>query len=242
MRNYRKLLTGFSALLVGSTVLVSCMKDSTTTNLQAQGDIIVQDIKTDAGVKYSLVVYVTANFEILSGKVTAPGTGGKVYQLTPTATNKYECFFYPQASDYTADMPAKGDYNMEVTSTTGETLYGKDAVGDEKLTPIVIKTVAISPGVTKITWDKVTNADAYVVRLYSEDKSKILFTTDYLSTDLSEFNLSSSSSGWASGISPVAGTNYVIELLGVRVETGVLTDKGSNLQFITTDSKTIKWQ
>lgn len=241
MRNYRKLLTGFSALLVGSTVLVSCMKDSTT-NLQAQGDIIVQDIKTDAGVKYSLVVYVTANFEILSGKVTAPGTGGKVYQLTPTATNKYECFFYPQASDYTADMPAKGDYTMEVTSTTGETLYGKDAVGDEKLTPIVIKTVAISPSVTKITWDKVTNADAYVVRLYSEDRSKILFTTDYLSTDLSEFNLSSSSSGWASGISPVAGTNYVIELLGVRVETGVLTDKGSNLQFITTDSKTIKWQ
>lgn len=241
MKNYRKLLTGFAALLVSSSVLVSCMKDSET-NLLAQGDIIVQDIKTDAGVKYGLVVYVTANFQILSGKVTAPGTGGKVYQLTPSATNKYQCVYYPQASDYTTDMPAKGDYTMEVTATTGEILYGKDAVGDEKLTPIVIKTVDISTSETKITWDKVTDADAYIVRLYSADKSTILFTTDYLGKDITEYNLSASSSGWASGKSPVAGTDYVVELLGVRVETGVLVDKASNLQFITADTRNIKWK
>lgn len=241
MKNFRNLLAGFAGLLVSSTFFVSCMKDSTT-SLQAVGDIIVQDMKTDEGVKYGLVVYVTANFEIASGKVTAPGTGGKVYQLTTNSSNKYQCVYYPQASDYTTDMPVKGDYTMEVTSTTGETLYGKDAVGDEKLTPIVIKTVDISPSVAKITWDKLTNADAYIVRLYSADKSTMFFSTDYLSSDLTEFSLSASLSGWATGSSPVAGTDYVIELLGVRVETGVTIDKGSNLQFLTRDSKTIKWQ
>jgi hypothetical protein len=69
-----------------------------------------------------------------------------------------------------------------------------------------------------------------------------LFTTDYLGKDITEYNLSASSSGWASGKSPVAGTDYVVELLGVRVETGVLVDKASNLQFITADTRNIKWK
>jgi hypothetical protein len=240
MKNFRKLITSGLGLMLGSMALVSCVKDSTT-QLQAVGDIIIQDTKTDAGVKYGLVVYVTANFEIASGTVTAPGTNGKVYQLTPTA-NKYQCIYYPKATDYTADMPVSGNYQLQITATSGETLYGQDAVGTEKLDPIVIKTTDISPSVVKITWDAVTNADAYIVRLYDVDKSKVLFSTDYLMTDVKSYNLTSSSSGWASGFSPVAGTNYVIELVGVRVEKDALTDKGSNLQFLTTDSKTVKWQ
>jgi hypothetical protein len=241
MKNFRKVLAGCMGLLVSSIVFVSCMKDSTT-SLQAVGDIIVQDLKTDDGVKYSITVYVTANFEILSGKIIAPGTGGKVYQLTPLAGNKYQCVYSPKASDYTTDMPVKGDYTMEITSTNGEILYGKDTVGDEKLTPIAIKSSEVSSGTAKITWDKVTGADAYVVRLYSADKSTILFSSDYLISTLTEYNLNTSLPGWIAGTGPVVGTNYVVELLGIRVETNVLTDKGSNLQFITIDSKTIKWQ
>jgi hypothetical protein len=242
MKNFKNLLTGFTFVLVASTGLVSCMSDNGTEKLQAVGDIMIQDTKTDAGIKYGLVIYVNANFEIASGKVTAPGTGGKVYQLTVPSANKYQCSFYPQASDYTIDMPVKGDYAMEIISTSGEVMYGKDAVGEEKLQPIVIKNTEISAGLTKITWDKVTNADAYVVRLYNADRSNILFSTDYLSADLTGYNLSASSVGWATGISPTVGTNYILELLGVRVETDAVTDKGSNLQFITIDSKTIKWQ
>ena len=240
MKKFRNLITSGLGLMLGSLALVSCMKDSTTT-LQAVGDIIIQDTKTDAGVKYGLVVYVTANFEIASGTVTTPGTGGKVYQLTPTA-NKYQCIYYPQAADYTTNMPVSGNYQIQVTAASGETLYGDDVVGAEKLDPIVIKTTEMSQSMLKITWDAVANADAYIVRLYNADKTQILFTTDYLTTDVKSYNLSASSSGWASGVSPIAETNYVIELVGVRVESGVSTNKGSNLQFLTTDSKTVKWQ
>lgn len=240
MKKIRNLMTSGLGLMLGSLALVSCMKDSKTT-LQAVGDIIIQDTKTDAGVKYGLVVYVTANFEIASGTVTAPGTNGKVYQLTPTA-NKYQCIYSPKIADYTADMPVSGNYQIQVTATSGETLYGDDTVGTEKLDPIVIKTTEISPSVVKITWDAVANADAYIVRLYNADKTQVLFSTDYMTTDNKSFNLSSSSSGWASGVNPVAGTDYVLELVGVRVEKDVLTGKGSNLQFLTTDSKTVKWQ
>ena len=239
MNRFKILALGTLCLVTSSLTFVSCIKENATT-LQASGDIIVQDMKTDAGVKYGLVVYVTTNFPILSGKVTAPGTNGKIYPLTPTE-NRYQCVFYPQASDYSTDMPVAGTYSMSVTSTSGETLMGEDIVGSEKLNPIVIKSVELTSGIAKISWDQVTGADAYVVRLYSADKSTILFTTSYLNPDLTEYSLSAASSGWGSGFNPVAGTNYVLEILGVKVETNVTTDMGSNLQFITIDSKEIQW-
>ncbi len=240
MKNLKKWLAGALCLSVVSVSMVSCIKD-TPMQLQAVGDVVVQDMKTDAGIKYGLVVYVTANFDIKSGKVTGPGTPGKVYQLTATS-DKGQFVYYMPAAEYTAEMPAKGEYTMEVTATTGETLYGKDVVGDEKLAPITIKTTSFDAHVLKTTWDKVTGAEAYIVRLYSENKEKVIFSTTYLSADAVNFEFSATSSGWATGVSPVTNTNYVVELVAVKAETGVTVDKGNNLQFTTVDSKTIKWE
>jgi hypothetical protein len=240
MRNFREIFAGVLFLSVSALTLVSC-EDNDPVPLQAVADVIVQDMKTDAGVKYGVYVYAIANYDIKSAKVTAPGTGGKVYQLTAT-TNKQQFVFYPQASDYTAEIPAKGDYTVEIVSTDGETITVKDAVGDEKLTPIVIKTAAMASQKLKTTWDKVTGADAYAVKLYSENKAELLYASDYLASDVVAYEFGESTLGWYSGKSPVANTNYVIELLAVKVETGVTSDKGNNLQFVTLDSKTIKWE
>ena len=220
--------------------MVSCIK-STTIALQGVADVIIQDIKTDAGIKYGIAIYASANYDIASVKVTAPGTPGKIYQLSATS-NKMQFVYTPQASDYTTDMPVKGDYSIEMVTVAGETLNGKDVVGDEKLTPIVIKTTTMSSQSLKTTWDKVTGASAYVVKLYSANKADLLYSSNYLSADAVDFQFSSSSSGWAYGVSPVANTDYVVELIAIKVETGVTVDQANNLQFITTDSKTIKWE
>ena len=94
----------------------------------------------------------------------------------------------------------------------------------------------------KTTWDKVTGADAYVVKLYSANKAELIFSSTYLAADAVDYEFGSSSSGWAYNVLPVVNTNYVVELLGVKAETGVTVDPGNNLQFITVDSKTIKWE
>lgn len=240
MKNFRKLFTGFLCLSFGSLALVSCIK-STPVALQGVADVIIQDMKTDAGIKYGIVIYASANYDIASVKVTAPGTPGKIYQLSATS-NKMQFVYTPQASDYTTDMPVKGDYSIEMVTAAGETLNGKDVVGDEKLTPIVIKTSTMSSQSLKTTWDKVTGASAYVVKLYSANKADLLYSSNYLSADAVDFQFSSSSSGWAYGVSPVVNTNYVVELVAIKVETGVTVDQANNLQFITTDSKTIKWE
>jgi len=240
MKNFRKLVTSIFCVSVCSLALISCIKD---TALAPEGvaDVIIQDMKTDAGIKYGIVVYASANMDIASAKVTAPGTPGKIYQLTAT-TNKMQFVYTPQDADYDIDMPVKGDYSIEIVTASGQTLRGKDAVGDEKLTPIVIKTATMTSQTLKTTWDKVADADAYVVKLYSANKAELLFSSTYLSADAVNFEFSSSSAGWTYGVSPVINTDYVIELLGVKVETGVTIDPGNNLQFITVDSKTIKWE
>ncbi len=234
------MFAGLLALTIGVFTLVSCENDDPDP-LKANVDVFVQDIKTDAGVKYGIVVYATANYEIKSAKVTAPGTGGKVYQLTATSS-KRQFVYIPQTADYTSELPAKGDYSFEITSTSDEKLTGKDAVGDEKLTAIAIKTATMASHQLKTTWDKLQSADSYVVKLYSANKSEVLFSSVLLASDKIEYEFGATTLGWATGKTPVADTNYVVELLGVKFETGATSDKGNNVQFITLDSKTVKWE
>lgn len=242
MKKFKNLFRGFLALSFGVFVLVSCNdEDEKPAPLNAVVDVVIQDIKTDAGVKYGVFVYAAANNEIKSVKVTAPGTGGKVYQLAATS-NKKQFVFIPQTTDYTSELPVKGDYSFELISTSNEKINGKDVIGDEKLNAIAIKSATMTNHLLKTTWDKIQGGDAYVVRFYSANKSELLFSSAVLASDKAEFEFGATTSGWATGKSPVVNTNYVVELLGVKYESGVTTDKGNNVQFITLDSKTIKWE
>lgn len=226
----------------GIFMLASCDigSDPAPVPFDAALDVVVQDMKTDAAVQYGIVVYASANYEIKSVKVTAPGTGGKVYDLTATA-NKQQFVYTPEPTEYATEFPATGDYTFEIISMNADTITGKDAVGNQLLAPIVIKTAVLTNHVLKTTWDKITGADGYVIRLYSEDKEELLFNSSLI-IDKAEFEFGVSTLGWSSGKSPVANTNYVVELLGVRTEAGVTIDKWSHLQFITLDSTSIKWE
>lgn len=241
MTKFKKLFTGILCLSVSVFTMVSCLDEPVPEPLQAIVDVSVHDIKTDAGVKYGIAIYAVSNYEIKSAKVTAPGTGGKVYQLTAT-TDKRQFIFTPTTDDYTAEMPLKGDYSFEITSLGDEKITGKDVVGEVKLAAITIKTAAMTNHLLKTTWDKIQEADSYVVRFYSANKVEMLFASTFLAADKVEYEFGETTQGWASGKSPVVNTNYVIELLGIKFESGATTDKGSNIQFITLDSKTIKWE
>lgn len=240
MGNLRKVFVGLMILGTGVFALESCEVESDPEPLAALVDVSIQDIKTETGVKYGIVVYSTANYEIKSAIVTGPGTGGKVYQLT-ASENKQQFNFIPQSTDYTTELPAKGDYVFEIISTDDQKITGIDVVGDQKLAPIVIKTATMTNHLLKTTWDKISGVDSYLVRCYSANKAELLYSSGLLG-DKAEYEFGASTSGWDSGKSPVAGTDYVVELLAIKTETGVTVDKWNNLQFISLDSKTIKWE
>ncbi len=156
--------------------------------------------------------------------------------------SKSQFIFIPEAGDYNTEVPVEGDYIFEIISVSDEKLTGKVIVGDEKLAAITIKTSTLSSHLLKTTWDKVTGADFYLVSLYSANKSEILFSSSFLDPDKVEYEFGSTTSGWAAGKSPIAGTDYIIELTGIKIETGTSYDKGNNIQFLTKESKTIKWE
>lgn len=241
MTKFKKLFVGFICLSVSVFTLVSCLDDPAPEPLQVIVDVRIQDMQTDAGVRYGIVIYATSNYELKSAKVTGPGTSGEVYELT-ASTDKRQFVFIPETGDYTAALPPKGDYSFEITSTSDEKLTGKDVVGDEKLPSIVIKTTTMENQLLKTTWDKVQGADSYVLRLFSEDKENLLFASTFLASDKVEYEFGTSTLRWVDGRFPVANTNYVVELLGIKFETGATYDIGNNVQFITLDSKTIKWE
>ena len=240
MKKFRKVFVSIIALFVSGFAFVSCIK-SDPAPLQGVVDVFVQSKKTNDVVQYGVVVYATSNYDIKSAKVTGPGTNGKVYNLTAT-TYKQQFVYLTSDADYTSELPAKGDYKYEIISTGDATISGTEAVGDEKLDPIVIKAATTANHQLKITWDKLQNAGAYAVKFYSEDKSQLLFASNFITSDKTEFEFGASTTGWAAGKTPVANTNYLVELVGFRFETGVTVNKADNIQFVTLDSKTIKWE
>jgi len=179
MENLRKVFAGLLVLSTGVFGFVSCNMDSDPVPMKVLVDVTIQDIKTETGVKYGIVVYASSNYEIKSAKVTAPGTAGKVYELT-ASLNKQQFNFTPVLADYTSELPVNGDYVFEIISTSDEKVTGKDVVGDEKIAPIVIKTATLSNHLLKTTWDKITGADGYVIRFYSANKSELLFASGLL--------------------------------------------------------------
>lgn len=241
MTKFKKLFAGIMCLSVSVFSLVSCINDPAQEPLDAIVDVRIQDMQTDAGVRYGIVIYATSNYELKSAKVTGPGTNGEVYELTATA-DKRQFVFESESGDYTVALPPKGDYSFEITSTSDEKLTGKDVLGDEKLSSIVIKTSTMDNQMLKTTWDKVQGADYYVVRLFSEDKENLLFQSTFLTAEKVEYAFGSSTQRWADGKSPVANTNYVVELLAIKFETGEYYDIVNHIQFITLDSETIMWE
>ena len=63
-----------------------------------------------------------------------------------------------------------------------------------------------------------------------------------IAADKVEFAFGSTTAGWVTGKAPVANTSYVVELVGRKYETGVVSDKTNNVQFNTIATKTIKWE
>lgn len=228
-------------LTMGVFSLVSCNDDDDPA-LSGAADVYIVDQKIgDDAVKYAITVQAESNYEIKSATVTAPGTNGKTYDLTATSYKKIFTFI-PAETDYGTELPPKGDYSIEITSKNGEKITVKDALGDEKLDHVAIKTAAMDNSKLKTTWDKVELADAYEVRLYTEDKKEMIFRSSRLASSKVEYEFGSTSKDWVPGKTPVKNTNYVVELVALRFETGVTVNKLSNIQFISFDSKTIKWE
>ena len=228
-------------LLVGTVTFTSC-KDKNEDPFNASVDVFVQRVKTETSDKVAVALYTYGNRDLKTVKATAPGQGAKVYNLAATAGNKQVFSYLPVTTDYVTDMPTNGAYSFEITAADNSKLTLTDQLGTQSLAAINFKTAAFADGKLKSTWDALTDVENYVVKLFSADGNTLLYVSPIIASSTLEYSFNSTTQGWLSGNVPVVGTNYLVQVLGVKYETGVTTDKAYNIQFISLASKTIKWQ
>ena len=238
-RNLWKYLGTF--LLVGTVTFTSCT-DTKEDPFNAAVDVLVQRVKTETSDKVAVVLYTYANRDLKTVKATTPGQGAKVYNLTETSGNKQVFSYLPVAADYVTDMPTSGAYSFEVTAADNTKLTLTDQLGTQSLAAINFKTAAFVDGKLKSTWDALTGVEYFTIKLFSADGATLLYVSPVITSSTLEYSFNSTTTGWVNGKTPVVGTDYVVQIMGVKYEDGVTTNKAYNIQFVSLASKTIKWQ
>ena len=238
----RKIWKCFGAILLVGTVTFTSCKDKIEDPFIATGDVFVQRVKTETSDKLAVSLYTYSNRELKTVKATAPGQGAKVYDLTITAGNNHVFSYLPVTADYITDMPTNGTYSFEVTASDNSKLTITDLLGTQSLAAINFKTAAFVDGKLKTTWDALSGCENFTVKLFSADGNTLLYVGPALLSTVLDFSFNSSTQGWLTGKSPVVGTDYLVQVAGVKFEDGVTVDKGYNVQFVSLASKTIKWQ
>jgi hypothetical protein len=228
-------------LLVGTVTFTSC-KDKNEDPFNASVDVFVQRVKTETSDKVAVVLYTYGNRDLKTVKATAPGQNAKVYNLAATTGNKQVFSYLPVTADYVTDMPASGAYSFDITAVDNSKLTLTNQLGTQTLAAINFNTAAFADGKLKSTWDALTGADNYTVKLFSADGNTLLFMSPIITSSTLEYSFNGTTQGWINGQTPVVGTNYLVQVMGVKYEDGVTTDKAYHIQFISLASKTIKWQ
>ena len=238
----RKIWKCFGAIILVGTVTFTSCKDKIEDPFNATVDVFVQRVKTETSDKLAVSLYTFSNRELKTVKATAPGQGAKVYDLAATDGNKQMFSYLPVTADYVNDMPSNGTYSFEVTASDNSKLTITDLLGTQSLAAINLKTAAFADGKLKTTWDALSGSENYTVKLFSADGSTLFYVGPALLSTILEFSFNNSTQGWLSGKSPVVGTDYLVQVLGVKFEDGVTVDKGYHIQFVSLASKIIKWQ
>lgn len=226
-------------LLLGTVTFTSC-KDKNEDPFNAKVDVFVQRVKTETSDKVAVTLYTYANRDLKTVKATAPGQGGRVYDLATTADSKQVFTYLPVTADYVTDMPTNGAYSFEITAMDNSKLTLVNQLGTQSLTAINFKTAAFADGKLKSTWDALTGVENYTVKLFSADGKTLLYVSPIITSSTLEYSFNSSSLGWLK--TPVVGTDYLVQVMGVKYEDGITTDKAYHIQFVSLASKTIKWQ
>ncbi len=229
-------------LLVIAIVLVSfssCENDDDNYELEAIADVYVVGKKVGDVVKYAPEYVVSSNKKIKSVSVKIPGTNGESIVLDKNTSS----VFIKKAtdSDFIEAMPVTGDYVFTIISEddSDEELTLKDVLEDKDLEAVSIKTAEYLNDRENISWDLVSNAGAYQIRLLKDDD--VIFCGPCLKGTIKEYTFGSATNGWVdSSKKAEKGIEYQIELHAIKFETGKSEDL-NNIQFVRVDNKSIKW-
>lgn len=215
--------------------MASC-NDDETEPFTAYGEVLTIKKLVNDTVNYARAYYVYGNYPMSSATVTLPEGG--TMDLTSYESNKQTYYEEPAAADYSKDAPEFGDFSFTVVNEGIEhTLAETTEMGTLEITEV---TVTTGSGIITVKWDKVTDADNYVVRL-KDDEGAIAFVGTSLSNSAVTFQIAAGTGTFAQQL--VSGDTYTLELQAIQYEsTATASDYWHNIEEISIASQDFVWE
>lgn len=231
----------FLPLLILVSLFASCNKDTDNNDFEVFADAYIVKKLMDNEVKAAVAFYAYANGSIASVTVTPPPEGGESFELVRIPESSYTFFKEPEAADFKTELPAAGIYQFEVKSKDGKIIQQTDLLEITGLEIPQIESTTYQPESfsLKVTWESVTGADGYVLKLLNEEG-----LTNYISFAIAptvkEFVINSSSGNW--NIEAYPGDNLMLQVQAFAYDSDASAELNIyNIGEISIAEKEITW-
>jgi hypothetical protein len=208
-------LKAISILLI-SLIFASCNKEDNKDT--GTGDAIIVCKKSGTNDVYGISLY--ANTRSSFKSVTAINTAEPAKIYTLRANQGFKSIFYYDSPDslYTTTKPVASTINFSAIFENGSTAEFQDELSDKILAPAVIDTCQYSSTkkALQLIWKPVTGANSYAINI--SDSTTQVFSTPEFSPSLNAVWITSNSSGWINGYSPIAGKTYKVKIFAYLYE------------------------
>ena len=226
----------FILLVMITTVLASCNKGQDEGS--GTGDAIIVAKKSGTNTVYAVSLYAYSFSPFQSVKVTSSADATKTYNLKANQGYKTNFAYEAPDAEFTTTKPVASTFNFSAVFENGVTDVFQDDLTDKVLAVPTIEKSVYDATTTELTttWLSVTDADSYAINIL--DGSTLVFGSLELANTIKTFTLSSTSSGWITGITPVIGKTYTLRLSAYLYE-----PKGNtyNMQAVSMAEKQITW-
>lgn len=236
MKNLRKIVL---IAIFGSTLFSCDTNEYTPPEFDGMTDIFVRCIKNGEELQYAPVIYAYSNEPLLNAEAFEPEATQPTYQLAEYFEGKRFFRIVPTAEDFSATDLVNGIYEVKITSENNETLTLKDKLLESRIDPMVITEFSYKKDFHEfdVSWEKLDDADVYVVKLTEGIDGKVLYVSERIYK--TQHNFSLNSMGWTNFVK-TAGTTYVLTVSAYEFETSTATS-GYDINSEAVEYREIVW-
>jgi len=221
-----------------STILFMTSCNKSQDEGSGTGDAIIVAKKSGTNTVYGVSLYAYSFSPFQSVKAASSVDATKTYTLKENQGFKTNFSYDAPDADFTTTKPVSSTFNFSAVFENGVTDEFQDNLTDKVLAVPVIEKSVYDATTTELTttWASVTDADSYAINIL--DGSTMVFGSLELANTIKSYTLSSTSSGWITGVTPVEGKTYTVRLNAYLYEPNGDT---YNMQAVSMAEKTIVW-
>jgi hypothetical protein len=229
-------LLNFFVLVSIALLIASCNKNQDEGS--GTGDAIIVVKKSGTNTVYGISLYAYSFIAFQSVKATSSADATKTYTLKENQGYKTNFAYEVPDAEFTTTKPVASTINFSAVFENGVTDEFTDELTASVLSVPVLNDPTYDATTTELTatWASVTDADSYAINIM--DGSTMVFGSLELANTIKSYTLSSTSSGWVTGVTPVVGKTYTVRLNAYLYEPSGNT---YNMQAVSIAEKSIVW-